>query len=64
MLKRISYSYRGTPIRLILRIFPITYPTRLIVSSPLEDDVEGQLSFSSSPSSFYDSSSSLVELEL
>jgi hypothetical protein len=41
MLKRRSSNYRGTPIRLILRIIPITFPTRQIVSSSLEDDVDG-----------------------
>jgi hypothetical protein len=41
MLKRRSSTYRGTPIRLILQIIPITFPTRQIVSSSLEDDVVG-----------------------
>jgi hypothetical protein len=41
MLKRISSTYRGTPIRLILRIIPITFPTRRIISSSSEDDVHG-----------------------
>jgi hypothetical protein len=41
MLKRISSTYRGTPIRLILWIVPITFPTRRIVSSSSEDDVHG-----------------------
>jgi hypothetical protein len=41
MLKRRSSTYRGTPIRLILRIIPITFPTCQIVSSSLEDDVDG-----------------------
>jgi hypothetical protein len=33
MLKRRSSTYRDTPFRLILRIIPITFPTRWIVSS-------------------------------
>jgi hypothetical protein len=41
MLKRRSSTCRGTPIRLILRIIPITFLTRQIVSSSLEDDVDG-----------------------
>jgi hypothetical protein len=41
MLKRRSSTYRGTPIRLILRIIHITFPTRQIVSSSSEDDVDG-----------------------
>jgi hypothetical protein len=41
MLKRRSSTYRGTPIRLILRIIPITFPTRQIVSSSSKDDVDG-----------------------
>jgi hypothetical protein len=41
MLKRRSSTCRGTPIRLILRIIPITFPTRQIVSSSWEDDVDG-----------------------
>jgi hypothetical protein len=41
MLKRRSSTYRGTTIRLILQIIPITFPTRQIVSSSLEDDVDG-----------------------
>jgi hypothetical protein len=32
---------QGTPIRLILRIIPITFSTRRIVSSSLEDYVDG-----------------------
>jgi hypothetical protein len=41
MLKRRSSTYRGTPIRLILRIIPITFLTQQIVSSSSEDDVYG-----------------------
>jgi hypothetical protein len=41
MLKRRSLTCKGTPIRLILRIVPITFATRRIVSSSLEDDVYG-----------------------
>jgi hypothetical protein len=41
MLKRRSSNCRGTPIRLILWIIPITFPTRQIVSSSSEDDVHG-----------------------
>jgi hypothetical protein len=41
MLKRRSSTCRGTPIRLILRIISITFPTRQIVSSSWEDDVDG-----------------------
>jgi hypothetical protein len=41
MLKRRSSTYRGTPIRLILWIIPITFLTRRIVSSSSEDDVHG-----------------------
>jgi hypothetical protein len=41
MLKRRSSTWRGTPIRLILWIIPITFPRRQIVSSSLEDDVDG-----------------------
>jgi hypothetical protein len=41
MLKRRSSTCRGTPIRLILRIIPITFLMRRIVSSSLEDDVHG-----------------------
>jgi hypothetical protein len=41
MLKIRSYTHKGTPIRLILRIIPITFPTRRIVSSSSEDDVDG-----------------------
>jgi hypothetical protein len=41
MLKRRFSTYRGTPIRLILLIIPINFPTRRIVSSSLEDDVHG-----------------------
>jgi hypothetical protein len=41
MLKRRSSTYRGTPIRLILWIIPITFPTHRIVSSSSEDDVDG-----------------------
>jgi hypothetical protein len=41
MLKRRSSICGGTPIRLILRIIPITFPTRQIVSSSSEDDVDG-----------------------
>jgi hypothetical protein len=40
MLKRRSSTCRGTPIRLILWISPITFLTRRIVSSSLEDDVD------------------------
>jgi hypothetical protein len=40
MLKRRSSTCKGTPIRLILRIIPITFPTRQIVSSSSEDDVD------------------------
>ena len=40
MLKRRSSTCRGTPIRLILQIIPITFPTRRIISSSLEDDVD------------------------
>jgi hypothetical protein len=41
MLKRRSSTCRGTPIRLILRIIPITFLTCQIVSSSSEDDVDG-----------------------
>jgi hypothetical protein len=41
MLKRRSSTCKGTPIRLILRIIPITFPTRWIISSSSEDDVDG-----------------------
>jgi hypothetical protein len=41
MLKRRSSTCWGTPIRLILRIMLITFPTRWVVSSSLEDDVDG-----------------------
>jgi hypothetical protein len=41
MLKRRSSTYRGTPIRLNLRIIPITFPKCRIVSSSSEDDVDG-----------------------
>jgi hypothetical protein len=41
MLKRRSSTCRGTPIRLILRIIPITFLTCWIVSLSLEDDVDG-----------------------
>jgi hypothetical protein len=41
MLKRRSSTCRGTPIRLILLIIPITFPTCRIVSSSSEDDVDG-----------------------
>jgi hypothetical protein len=41
MLKRRSSTYRGKPIRLILQIIPITFPTHHIVSSSSEDDVDG-----------------------
>jgi hypothetical protein len=41
MLKRRSSTCRGTLIRLILRIILITFLTRQIVSSSLEDDVDG-----------------------
>ena len=41
MLKRRSSTCRGTPIRLILRIIPITFLTRQIVSSSSEDEVDG-----------------------
>jgi hypothetical protein len=41
MLKRRFSTCRGTPIRLILRIIPITFLMRPIVSSSLEDDVDG-----------------------
>jgi hypothetical protein len=41
MLKRRSSTCRGTPIRLILHIIPITFLTRQIVSLSLEDDVDG-----------------------
>jgi hypothetical protein len=41
MLKRRSSTCKGTPIKLILRIIPITFPTRQTVSSSSEDDVEG-----------------------
>ena len=41
MLKKRSSTYRGTPIRLILQIIPITFLMRQIVSSSSEDDVEG-----------------------
>jgi hypothetical protein len=40
MLKRRSLTCKGTPIRLILWIIPITFPMRQIVSSSLEDDVD------------------------
>jgi hypothetical protein len=51
ILKRRSSTCRGTPIRLILRIIPITFLTRRIVSSSLKDDVDGWLSSLSSSSS-------------
>jgi hypothetical protein len=60
MLKRRSSTCRGTPIRLILRIIPITFSTHRIVSSSSKDDVDGRLSSLSSLSSC--SSSSLEEL--
>jgi hypothetical protein len=41
MLKRRSSTCRGTPIRLILRIIPITFLTRRIISLSSEDDVDG-----------------------
>jgi hypothetical protein len=41
MLNRRSSTCRGTPIRLILQIIPITFPTCRIVSSSSEDDVDG-----------------------
>jgi hypothetical protein len=41
MLKRRSLTYRGTSIRLILRIIPITFSTRQIISSSSEDDADG-----------------------
>jgi hypothetical protein len=41
MLKRRSSTCRGTPIRLILRIIPITFLMRRFVSSSSEDDVDG-----------------------
>jgi hypothetical protein len=41
MLKRRSSIYRGTPIRLILWIIPITFPTLQIVSLSSEDDIDG-----------------------
>jgi hypothetical protein len=41
MLKRRSLICRGTPIRLILWIIPITFSMRQIVSSSSEDDVDG-----------------------
>jgi hypothetical protein len=42
ILKRRSSTCRGIPIRLILRIIPITFPTRRIVFFlSLEDDVDG-----------------------
>jgi hypothetical protein len=41
ILKRRSSTCKGTPIRLILRIIPITFPTHQIVSSSSEDDVDG-----------------------
>jgi hypothetical protein len=40
MLKRKSSTYRGTPIRLILRIISIGFLTCWIVSSSTEDDVD------------------------
>jgi hypothetical protein len=40
-LKRRSSTCRGTPIRLILWIILITFPTYQIVSSSSEDDVDG-----------------------
>jgi hypothetical protein len=40
VLKRRSSTYRGTPIRLILQIIPITFSTRRIVSSSSENDVD------------------------
>jgi hypothetical protein len=55
MLKRRSSTYRDTPIRLILQIILITFPTRQTVSLSLEDDIEAW----SSSSSSYSSSSSL-----
>jgi hypothetical protein len=41
MLKRRSSTYRGTSIRLILRIILITFPMRQSVSLSSEDDVDG-----------------------
>jgi hypothetical protein len=41
ILKRRSSTCKGTPIRLILRIIPITFSMRQIVSSSSEDDVDG-----------------------
>jgi hypothetical protein len=41
VLKRRSSTYRGTPIRLILWIVPITFLTCWIISSSSEDDVDG-----------------------
>jgi hypothetical protein len=40
-LKRRSLTCRGTPIRLALKIIHITFLTRQVLSSSLEDDVEG-----------------------
>jgi hypothetical protein len=44
MLKIRSSTCWGTPIRLILQIILITFPTHWIVSSSSEDDVDGSLS--------------------
>jgi hypothetical protein len=41
MIKRRSSTYRGTPIRLISWIIPITFLAHRIVSLSSEDDVDG-----------------------